>query len=442
MGDGGAALGQQVHLPVLEVHAVGEHGAIFEHAEPVEVVRRAVAVAAFDDADLGGGFRGVGRDQRAELVGQVAGLGQGLGAHGVGAVGQHAGADQGVAGQVLQQLAAAGSALALGDAVGGFAVEEDRAGDQPHADLARRLGAGFRVPEHVERGGGARADHLGEGQAGAEAHGVGAQEFGARNGIYIIDLQKTSRKLREALAFVYEVGAKGGTVLFVGTKRQAQEPVIEESGRCGMYYIDQRWLGGTLTNFATIRKRINRLRELEEMAGSDDEARMTKKELARLDKEHGRLSKSLERHQDAWTGCRRRCSSSIPTRKSIAVAEANKLKIPVIAVVDTNCDPDPIDFPIPGNDDAIRAIRLFTSRFADALDRIPGRLGSPARRNDRPKSRTKQVTWSEPEHRRPCPRPRGAARARAAESASYPAPRGKSSGRPRLGLRANRYRRP
>ncbi len=195
--------------------------------------------------------------------------------------------------------------------------------------------------------------------------------FGARNGIYIIDLQKTSRKLREALAFVCEIGAKGGTVLFVGTKRQAQErqaqePVVEESARCKMHYVDQRWLGGTLTNFMTIRKRINRLRELEELADTDGKSDLTKKELARLEKEHGRLAKSLSGIKEM-----NRLPQALfvvdTNKERIAVAEAKKLGIPVIAIVDTNSDPDPIDYPIPGNDDAIRAIRLFTSRFADAL---------------------------------------------------------------------------
>jgi small subunit ribosomal protein S2 len=205
--------------------------------------------------------------------------------------------------------------------------------------------------------------------------------FGARNGIYIINLQKTSRKLREALGFIYEVGGRGGSVLFVGTKRQAQEPVVEESGRCGMYYVDQRWLGGTLTNFQTIRRRINRLRELDELATSEERSEMTKKELSRLDKEHERLAKSLNgiKTMDKLP----QALVVIDTNKErIAVAEANKLKIPVIAVVDTNCDPDPIDYPIPGNDDAIRAIRLFTSCIADTL--IESRAVWEARRQEQP----------------------------------------------------------
>jgi small subunit ribosomal protein S2 len=190
--------------------------------------------------------------------------------------------------------------------------------------------------------------------------------FGARNGIYIIDLQKTSRKLRESLAFVSEVASQGGSVLFVGTKRQAQEPVQEAANRCGMYYVDQRWLGGTLTNFATIRKSVNRLRELDEMIGGENAAKLTKKELARLDKERGRLSKTLSgiRNMERLP----RAIFVVDTNKErIAVAEANRLKIPVIAILDTNCDPGPIDYPIPGNDDAIRAIRLISDRFAEAI---------------------------------------------------------------------------
>ena len=202
--------------------------------------------------------------------------------------------------------------------------------------------------------------------------------FGARNGIYIIDLQKTSRKLREALAFISNVAAKGGAVLFVGTKRQAQEVIVEESNRCEMHFIEQRWLGGTLTNFATIRKSINRLKTIEELMDGEEIERMTKKEIARLDRERGRLSKSLSGIKNM-----ERLPQAVfvvdPAREKIAVAEANKLGIPVIAIADTNCDPTPIDYPIPGNDDAIRAIKLFASRFADAI--IEGRALWEATRN-------------------------------------------------------------
>lgn len=202
--------------------------------------------------------------------------------------------------------------------------------------------------------------------------------FGARSGIYIIDLQKTARRLREALNFVHDTAARGGSILFVGTKRQAQEIVVEEAQRCGMYWISQRWLGGTMTNFTTIRKSINRLKELDELSESEERlAEMTKKEVARMEKERGRLSKALSGIKSLG-----RPPSAMfvidPAREDIAVAEANKLGIPVIAIVDTNCDPGPIDYPIPGNDDAIRSIRLFTAAVADAI--IEGRQRFDSRR--------------------------------------------------------------
>ena len=190
--------------------------------------------------------------------------------------------------------------------------------------------------------------------------------FGARNGIYIIDLQKTSRKLREALAFISDLAARGGTVLFVGTKRQAQEVIVEESTRAGMYYVNQRWLGGTMTNFSTIRKSIDRLRALDETVSGEEIEKMTKKEAARVEKDRARLNKNLSGIKNM-----ERLPHAMfvvdPARERIAVAEANKLGIPVIAIVDTNCDPAPIDFPIPGNDDAIRAIKLFAGCLADAI---------------------------------------------------------------------------
>ena len=194
--------------------------------------------------------------------------------------------------------------------------------------------------------------------------------FGARNGIYIIDLQKSSRKLKDALNFIHDLASRGGSVLFVGTKRQAQEPVVDAANHAGQYYVDQRWLGGTLTNFATIRKSIGRLRELEEVVDGEEAEKLTKKERARLDKERTKLSKTL-----SGIKTMERLPQALfvidTNRERIAVAEANKLNIPVVAIVDTNCDPDPVDFPIPGNDDAIRAIRLFTSRFAETI--IEGR---------------------------------------------------------------------
>jgi small subunit ribosomal protein S2 len=189
--------------------------------------------------------------------------------------------------------------------------------------------------------------------------------FGERNGIYIVDLQKTLRLFREALSFAAQLGAEGKTILFIGTKRQAQEVVAEEATRAGMYYVNQRWLGGTLTNFVTIQKSIGRLKELAtliEDGGSD----LTKKELSRLEKERKKLEKNLSGIQEM-----QRLPDAIfvvdAGREQIAVHEARKLGIPVIAIVDTNCDPDVVDLVIPGNDDALRAIKLFTSRIADAI---------------------------------------------------------------------------
>jgi small subunit ribosomal protein S2 len=212
--------------------------------------------------------------------------------------------------------------------------------------------------------------------------------FGARNGIYIIDLQKTCNLLREALAFISELAARGGIVLFVGTKRQAQEPMVDESTRCGMHYVDQRWLGGTLTNFQTIRKRIARLKELDEIVAGNHQEKLTKKELASLEKEHSRLAKSLS----GIKGMDRLPQALFvvdTNRERIAVAEANKLKIPVVAIVDTNSDPESIDYPIPGNDDAIRAIRLLTGCFADAI--LESRAVWEAAQRDRQSEETKQV---------------------------------------------------
>jgi len=203
--------------------------------------------------------------------------------------------------------------------------------------------------------------------------------FGSRNGIYIINLQKTSRKLRDALAFISDLSARGGTTLFVGTKRQAQDVVVEEANRAGMHYVEQRWLGGTLTNFATIRKSIERLHVLEEQVSAGKPV-LTKKEQAHLEKESGRLSKALAGVKEM-----QRLPDALfvvdPARERIAVSEANKLGIPVVAMVDTNCDPEPIDYPIPGNDDAIRAIRLVASRMTDAI--IEGRAAWESTRRER-----------------------------------------------------------
>ncbi|MGH7278243.1 MAG: 30S ribosomal protein S2 [Candidatus Rokuibacteriota bacterium] len=198
--------------------------------------------------------------------------------------------------------------------------------------------------------------------------------FGERNGIYIIDLQKTLKKFREAYAFVRDLGAGGGSLLFVGTKKQAQETVFEEANRCGMFYVNQRWLGGTLTNFTTIRKSIARLKRLEEMKETGEYERVPKKEALELDREREKLEKAL-----VGIKAMEHLPSAVfiidPRKEKIAVSEAQRLGIPIVAIVDTNCDPTGIDYPIPGNDDAIRAVRLITSRMADAISEGRGTLG-------------------------------------------------------------------
>lgn len=194
--------------------------------------------------------------------------------------------------------------------------------------------------------------------------------FGQRNGIYLIDLSKTSECLRQAEEFVMRLAAENRTILFVGTKRQAQDLVVEEAQRCGMYFVNERWLGGLLTNFTTIQRSLDRLRELESMAEDGRYESLSKKEVARLEKEKRKLHRNLD-------GIRR--MSRLPDavfvidtrREKIAVDEARKLRIPVIGLVDTNCDPEDVDYVIPGNDDALRAIRLFATRIADAV--ISGR---------------------------------------------------------------------
>jgi len=196
--------------------------------------------------------------------------------------------------------------------------------------------------------------------------------FAERNGIYIIDLQKTVRAIEKAYDFLREVSKGGGTVLFVGTKRQAQETIQEEAQRCGQFYINQRWLGGLLTNFSTISKRVRRMIELQEMEEKGEFLKYPKKEAIKLRKEKERLEKYLGGIRDM-----KDVPDALfvidPRREYIAVAEARRLYIPIISVVDTNCDPTLIDYPIPGNDDAIRAIKLITSLMADAI--IEGRQG-------------------------------------------------------------------
>lgn len=190
--------------------------------------------------------------------------------------------------------------------------------------------------------------------------------FMERNGIYIVDLQKTVKKIDEAYNFVRSLSAEGGKVLFVGTKKQAQEAVREEAARSGMFYVNQRWLGGMLTNFTTIRRRIDRLTLLERDEAEGRMERLPKKEVAILMAEKEKLEKFLSGIKDM-----KDLPDALyiidPRKEHIAVAEARKLEIPIVAIVDTNCDPDEVDYVIPGNDDAIRAVRLLTSKMADAV---------------------------------------------------------------------------
>ena len=194
--------------------------------------------------------------------------------------------------------------------------------------------------------------------------------FGERNGIYIIDLQKTLKLFQEAYAFLRDAAARGESVLFVGTKKQAADTIQEEAARAGMYFVNRRWLGGTLTNFQTITKSISRLKQLEDMQATGKFEAFSKKEVLRMEREMEKLNNAL-----LGIKAMEQVPGAVfiidPHKERIAVREARRLGIPVLAVVDTNCDPDEIDFPIPGNDDAIRAIRLITSRLADAI--IEGR---------------------------------------------------------------------
>src|ERR1035438_2479198 len=194
--------------------------------------------------------------------------------------------------------------------------------------------------------------------------------FGERNGIHIIDLQKTQKLFREAARFVGELSSNGKTVLFIGTKRQAQESVAEEANRCGMFYVNHRWLGGTLTNWTTLQKSIKRLKTLKAMTEDGRMAQLSKKEAARLDREMKHLKQNL-------SGGKNR--SPLPAAmfvidshaEAFAVREARRMGVPVVSIVDTNCDPDQVDWVIPGHDDALRAIKLFTSKISDAV--IEGR---------------------------------------------------------------------
>ena len=190
--------------------------------------------------------------------------------------------------------------------------------------------------------------------------------FGERNGIYIIDLQKTLKMFKDAARFVGEMAAQGKTVLFVGTKRQAQEAISEEATRCQMFYVNQRWLGGLLTNMATVQKSIKRLKDLEAMATTEGYAGRPKKEIIRLERERKHLDQNLAGIKD-MPGLPDVVFVIDSNKEAIAVKEARRLGIPVVAIVDTNCDPSKVDYVIPGNDDALRAIRLFTTKIADAV---------------------------------------------------------------------------
>jgi small subunit ribosomal protein S2 len=190
--------------------------------------------------------------------------------------------------------------------------------------------------------------------------------FGERNGIYIIDLQKTLKLFKDAMRYVGEMAAQGKTVLFVGTKRQAQEAIAEEAGRCSQFYVNQRWLGGLLTNITTVQRSIKRLKELDAMATENAYEGRAKKEVGRLERERKHLQQNLAGIKD-MNGLPDLLFVIDSNKEAIAVKEARKLGIPVVAVVDTNCDPDEVDYVIPGNDDALRAIRLFTTKIADSV---------------------------------------------------------------------------
>ena len=196
--------------------------------------------------------------------------------------------------------------------------------------------------------------------------------FTERNGIYIIDLQKTVKKLEEAYMFIRDVAAEGGNVMFVGTKKQAGDSIKEEAERAGAYYVNARWLGGMMTNFTTIRRRVARLQQLRKMSEDGTFERLPKKEVVKLNLEIEKLEKYLGgiEKMDKLPGA---LFVVDPRKEKIAVSEARKLGIPIVAIVDTNCDPDEVDYVIPGNDDAIRAVKLLVSRMADAV--IEGNQG-------------------------------------------------------------------
>ena len=196
--------------------------------------------------------------------------------------------------------------------------------------------------------------------------------FTERNGIYIIDLQKTVKKIEEAYYFIRDLAEEDRPILFVGTKKQAQESIEQEAKRCGMYYVNQRWLGGMLTNFKTIQGRIARLRKIEQMEETGEFDLLPKKEVIQLKAEQAKLERNLGGIKEM-----KKLPAALfvvdPRKEHIAVAEARTLKIPIVAIIDTNCDPDEVTYPIPGNDDAIRAVKLITAKMADAV--LEGKQG-------------------------------------------------------------------
>lgn len=205
--------------------------------------------------------------------------------------------------------------------------------------------------------------------------------FTERNGIYIIDLQKTVKKVDEAYYFVRDIAMNGESILFVGTKKQAQESIEQEAKRCEMYFVNQRWLGGMLTNFKTIQGRIAQLRKIEKMEADGDFALLPKKEVIKLKAEQEKLEKNLGGIKDM-----KKLPGAMfvvdPRKEHIAIMEARALGIPVVAIVDTNCDPEEVDYAIPGNDDAIRAVKLIASKMADAV--LEGKQGEQMEDNDDP----------------------------------------------------------
>ncbi len=262
--------------------------------------------------------------------------------------------------------------------------------------------------------------------------------FGQRNGIYIIDLQKTLRLFKNAIQFMYELGAQGKTVLFLGTKRQAQEAIQEAAQRTGMYYVNQRWLGGLLTNFVTIQKSIKRFRELEAMKSNGQYDLFSKKEVARYERERKKLEKNLSGIKD-MTALPDALFVIDTKLETIAVKEADKLGIPIIGVADTNCDPDDIDYIIPGNDDALRAIRLITETMAQAY--LEGRAAFEAQQKELAEQaeRQRQLQAQQAARRAAEGGEAGDAVAAAAQGA---APGGEPAAKPRTTVRRALQRKP